>query len=705
MQDSGACLKLYYELWEDSNKGYLATEMQLIPILIEMSNKGLLIDQEARQEVEEELTEQSEYYFNLCEKVGFNPGSPQQVAYMLAKRGAYSAFTRLPFTRGRRGSLSTAVEILEKMDDPLASIVLKYRTYSKLLSTYIKPWAKEDRAYTHFHMDAITGRPSSTDRNMQNIPGKKSEITNCRNILLPDSGIWSDMDWSQLELRILAHLSQDKEMLHIYEIGGDIHQTTAEFLNIDRSIAKNVNFCVPITTKALTPNGWRRQDELHKDDLVLGYSPDLESYIWTKVVSIMEPVKDTLIEFGNQFTRLVSTASHRWYGKQRHHWKPKQDYYTNEVKTLREMTSSFNITLASYLDDALQIYTNNHLNITPDEASIIAWLYTDGTINKDKFQSWIFQTKPHNQAKIRNLLSSVPHTEDTPREDGLIVWRLSFPWVRSLLVRANLWFGNLTSFVLSLTDLSRSTFLETCIDAEGWTHMGQLSIGQNIGETLDAIQLAASLEGYFTKVLPHCSEKYPNGRTIRLLKPYITCQRVQTFDCYDDFVWCMQTGVGSWVAKDAQGQIFITGNAMVYGGTDETLAETAHIRSIVRAHQLKEGWFQLFTGVKDYIECKHYEALQTYRARTIFGRNIRLPNEEEERVDGIQRKAVNYPIQGSAAEILKRGLIILKDLPLALQVHDEVLVDGFIPDYVFKPLEEIASFRTPVEIKYLERWE
>lgn len=403
MQDSGASLKLYYEFWEDIDHNYFNVEMQTIPIMIEMSNRGLLVDQEVREKVEGELQQQVDYYQQLCDEVGFNPGSPQQVAYTLAKRGAYSIFTKLPFTKNyRKRSLSSAREVLEKMDDPLASIVLKYRDHTYLLSHYIIPWAREDRTYTHFHLDAATGRPSSTDRNMQNIPGKKlmkeRGVPNCRNILLPDSGIWTDMDWSQLELRILAYLSQDKEMLHIFSLppklpdgklnpDADIHFQTARFLNIERDFAKNVNF------------------------------------------------------------------------------------------------------------------------------------------------------------------------------------------------------------------------------------------------------------------------------------------------------------------------------ALIYGATDETLMETAHIRSIDRAKQLRQNVFRLFTGAGDWIEVQHHQALQTYRARTIFGRNLRLPTEEEERIDGIQRKAVNYPIQGSAAEVLKRGLILCKDLPLALQVHDELLVDGFIPDYRFKSLEDIAPFHTPVEIRYLDRWE
>lgn len=394
MQDSGAALKLYYELYPDINVDYFAIEMELIPILIEMSNRGLLIDQEARLMLEEILEDEVDHYLKLCEEEGFLPSSPQQVAYMLAKRGAYNIFSKLPFTKSSRGrNLSSAKEVLEKMDDPLASIVLNYRQKATLLNNYIKPWAKEERAMTRFHLDAITGRPSSTDRNMQNIP--KGEP---RGIFLPDNEVWTDMDFSQVELRVLAYLSQDREMLHIFSLPqynedgtknleADIHQQTANFMDILRDLAKNVNF------------------------------------------------------------------------------------------------------------------------------------------------------------------------------------------------------------------------------------------------------------------------------------------------------------------------------AMIYGATDQTIAETAHIRSVARAGQLKEIWFEKFPQASDWIQAVQGKALVTNRARTVFGRNIRLPTEEEESVDKIHRKAVNYPIQGSAAEILKRALIQCKDLPMALQVHDELLVDGFIPADRFRPLENLAPFRTPVEVKYLARWE
>jgi DNA polymerase-1 len=389
MQDCIATYRLYEKFITKVDRDYLDIELQVVPICIEMSTKGLLIDQEMRASVEIDLQEKVDFYKKLCDEEGFNPGSSQQVAYTLAKRGAYNVFRRLPYTNREKTNLSSASEVLEKMEDPLASIVLSYRGYSKLLSTYIKPWANEYRATTRFHLDAVTGRPSSTKRNMQNIPGKKLQVErgypNCRSILVPDTGTFTDVDWSQLELRILAYLSQDREMMYIYESGGDIHQRTADFLSIPRSTAKNVNF------------------------------------------------------------------------------------------------------------------------------------------------------------------------------------------------------------------------------------------------------------------------------------------------------------------------------ALVYGATDQTLMETAHIKSIERAKQLREDIFKLFSGVGDWISSINQGVPKT--AQTLFGRNIRLPDIEEEGIDGIYRKNINYRIQGTAAEILKRGLIACKKLPMVLQIHDEIICDGYVPDYEFNVLKHIAPFETPIDVEYLTRWE
>lgn len=380
-RDSEIALALYLD-WKDKiDPDYFSVEMQIIPILLRMSNRGVAIDEEVRKRLEIRFSKDVEYYRGLCEAEGFNPGSAQQVAYILAKRGNW-----LPINKSKR-SLSTEESVLEKLDDPLAGLVLSYRDVSYFLSHYIIPLAGKDRAYTHFHLDAITGRVSSTKRNMQNIPQGEP-----RNMYLPDTGVFTDIDYSQVELRILAYLSQDPVMLDIFaDPDGDIHQATADFLHIPRRghvSSKNVNF------------------------------------------------------------------------------------------------------------------------------------------------------------------------------------------------------------------------------------------------------------------------------------------------------------------------------AMIYGATEMTLSETAKIRDIGICRQLMNMWFTKFRRAGDFIRDTQQLGLKTGYIETIFGRKIKLPSVLEENEDGIKRRAINYPIQGSAAEILKRAMLKCKNLDMVLQVHDELLFDGnVVKELNSLGLENIAPLHTPTSVKVLKCWE
>lgn len=232
--DAKATYSLYEKFYGEVDTEIFELENSLIPILLNMSRKGLLIDQERRAELERKLQADVDMYRQLAEAEGFNPASPSQVAYILSKRG-----TLLPMNK-KSGNFSTESEVLAKCRDPLAGLVLNFRNVAYNLSHYIKPLADKKRAYTRFHLDAVTGRISSTDRNMQNIP--KGDM---RSIYLPDSGVFTDMDFSQIELRVLAFMSQDRKMLSILnDPAGDIHQSTADFLGISRHAAKSTNFAM-----------------------------------------------------------------------------------------------------------------------------------------------------------------------------------------------------------------------------------------------------------------------------------------------------------------------------------------------------------------------------------------------------------------------------------------------------------------------------
>jgi len=231
-------------------KEYFKVETSVVPILIDMSLRGIAIDQNARAEMEARVTEDIEFYRKIITDAGIeNPGSPQQVGYILGQRGNF-----LPLTRSKK-QLSTNESNLQFLEDPLAQAVLEYRGKSKLLSAYLKPMAEMNRFYTEFYLDTTVGRLNSKNRNIQNIP------PDCRHILRPDSGCFTSMDYRMEHLYILAHMSMDSEMLSVlYDpdpAKSDLHQHTADRMKIGRRIAKTVNYSMPYggTAKTIRDNG------------------------------------------------------------------------------------------------------------------------------------------------------------------------------------------------------------------------------------------------------------------------------------------------------------------------------------------------------------------------------------------------------------------------------------------------------------------
>lgn len=257
--------QLYLELEPQVDMDYVRQEMELLPILETMSTRGIALDQEVRQALEFLYTHELGQLDELCmEQFGFNPGSPPQVAYILSKRGNFLPARRAQ--KSRRWSLSTEESTLEKIlhVEPLAGLVLRRRHVSKMLGTYIRPYRGQERAYTYFHLDAATARISSSnshvgvERNLQNIPGQDPtsstrQVFSMRNMFLPDNGYFTDTDFSQIELRVLAYLSDDRVMQDILnDPDGDLHQETANFLSVPRKIAKNCTFAIVYGATAQT---------------------------------------------------------------------------------------------------------------------------------------------------------------------------------------------------------------------------------------------------------------------------------------------------------------------------------------------------------------------------------------------------------------------------------------------------------------------
>lgn len=237
--------KLFYEV-----------EMPLSRVLYDMEQAGVRVQPEELKAYGEALTgritelEQAVYQQADCT---FNINSPKQLAEVL--------FEKMGIKGGKKTKTgySTAADVLEKLapDYPIVSDILEYRGLMKLKSTYAEGLAaciaKDGRIHSTFNQTiTATGRISSTEPNLQNIPMRMELGRRIRKVFVPEENcVFMDADYSQIELRILAHMSDDKQLIEAYRMDEDIHRITAskvfhtpfeEVTDLQRRNAKAVNF-------------------------------------------------------------------------------------------------------------------------------------------------------------------------------------------------------------------------------------------------------------------------------------------------------------------------------------------------------------------------------------------------------------------------------------------------------------------------------
>lgn len=231
-------------------------EMPLTLTLFDMEQAGIYMDADALEEYGKMLSLKiTELEGRIYEEAGekFNINSPKQLGEILFEK------LGLPGARKTKTGYSTAADVLERLapDSPLVSDVLSYRGLTKLKSTYadglLHCVGNDGRVHSTFHQTiTATGRISSTDPNLQNIPVRMELGREIRKVFLPADGfVFLDADYSQIELRVLAHLSGDQQLIEAYQNAQDIHRMTAsqvfhvpfdEVTDLQRRNAKAVNF-------------------------------------------------------------------------------------------------------------------------------------------------------------------------------------------------------------------------------------------------------------------------------------------------------------------------------------------------------------------------------------------------------------------------------------------------------------------------------
>ena len=232
---------------------YFDIELPLCRVLAEMEAAGFQVDAGALREFGEKLgIAIGELEKRIYTYAGeFNINSPKQLGEVLFER------LGLPHGKKTKTGWSTNAEVLEKLDHPIVRDVLEYRQYMKLRSTYadglLKAAGPDERIHTNFQMTVTaTGRLSSTEPNLQNIPTRTELGSELRRMFVPAPGcVLVDADYSQIELRLLAHISGDESMQEAFRSGEDFHAVTAshvfgvplnEVTSSMRRAAKAVNF-------------------------------------------------------------------------------------------------------------------------------------------------------------------------------------------------------------------------------------------------------------------------------------------------------------------------------------------------------------------------------------------------------------------------------------------------------------------------------
>ena len=274
-------------------------EMPLVRVLADMELNGVCLDTEALQETSKIFTERmKQYEQEIYKEAGeeFNISSPKQVGDILF--GKLQIMDKPKKTK--TGQYVTSEEVLQSLESksPIVRNILNYRGMKKLLSTYIDALPKLINPRTgHIHTSfnqalTATGRLSSSDPNLQNIPVRTDDGKEIRKCFIPEDGcLFFSADYSQIELRIMAHLSEDENMMEAFREGHDIHRATAAkiwHVDIDkvtdaqRKKAKQANFGIiyGITTYGLAqrmdiPNGEAKE-------LIEGYFrtfPKVQAYM------------------------------------------------------------------------------------------------------------------------------------------------------------------------------------------------------------------------------------------------------------------------------------------------------------------------------------------------------------------------------------------------------------------------------------------
>ena len=305
-EDADISLQLHQNFWPEIQKYkklqhvYQSLEIPLLSVLSQVERNGVMVDADMlgqqSLELESKMVEIEQQAHDIAKQT-FNIGSPKQIQKILYEDMQLPILAKTP-----KGQPSTAESVLQKLaqDYDLPKLILDHRSLSKLKSTYTDKLPEQinsgtGRVHTSYHQAvAATGRLSSSDPNLQNIPIRTEEGRRIRQAFIaPENCVLVAADYSQIELRIMAHLSQDKGLLEAFSQNKDIHRKTAAEVfattidnvsNDQRRSAKAINFGL---IYGMSPFGLAKQLGISRSeakdyvDRYFEHYPDVRNYMET----------------------------------------------------------------------------------------------------------------------------------------------------------------------------------------------------------------------------------------------------------------------------------------------------------------------------------------------------------------------------------------------------------------------------------------
>ncbi len=753
MKDTRLTYDLYKLLWRQATptdrRIFMDIEMAVQRELLHAEELGALVDKpqlvalRADLERQEREAKAALLEFLPEDALGADGVKANQKAL---RQGLIDAGVPLYRTTDKSGELATNKDALSEFEDscPVVGKLFAWRKLTKLLSTYIAPLERANpRVHARFlTCEARTSRMSCREPNMQNLPRAEKGRVGVRSIIIPAPGnALCVCDYDSIEMRNLAHYLERAvgftQMREALESGVDHNATAARVFghlppgrggpseelrlpgplgleqppaallawydkggpgDAQRTLAKTTTFsCVPTAgTEILTRRGWLRHDEVRVGDETLGHQDGRA--VWTRVTAVHHPGDREVVTWGTKWFQMRCTREHRWLAdhpvrpylrwdkeKDRGVYGPRQPGPARMVP-YADLASEDRIILSLPAE-------GGSAPITPDEAAIVAWILTDGSLRiapltghrsqaggaRQLHCATISQTKEPHRANLRELLARTGalQWESEPRP-GHSVFALRSAYVRELWRRAGLGprlAGDLTAFVLGLSSEARAAFVAAGMAAEGCGN----TWSQNEGPVLEGFTLAFHLEGHRASV--RHKKRPPNANFehygVRLAKPRVTMQHKQRRVLSEDVepVWCVTTELGTWTMRQGgpHGEIMLTGNSL-YGIGYRKLSTRLGIPE-VEGKVLKQSILDAIPGYWELFDAVVTRMKRVGHLRTVTGRRLDVPR-------GKSHVYLNSIIQGTAAEVMKLGMLAAADplrelgYQIILVVHDELVSEG-----------------------------